>query len=67
MRKASIFPRLNSNEAQQPIAIWRWALRLADALDKLDKLVELAELDLTGKAGHTVKVKADESGFELVP
>lgn len=67
MRVASIFPRLNSAEAASPEAVWQWARRLVEALDKLERVVQLAELDLTGKSGYTVKVKADESGFELVP
>lgn len=56
------FTPLRSNEDT-----WPWAKRLVNDLNKLRRVWDLADMDLTGKAGYTLKVKADESGFELVP
>lgn len=64
---ADQFNHISSSEAGSPIGVWNWAKRLVDDLNKLGRVWELAQMDLTGKGGHTVKVKADESGFELVP
>lgn len=43
-----------------------WARSLVDKLNRFQRLWDLANMDLTGQAGKTVKVKADETGFELV-
>jgi hypothetical protein len=45
---------------------FHWAQKLVDDLNRLQRLWDLANMDLTGQAGKTVKVKADETGFELV-
>lgn len=60
------FPYMSSVEAETPTGNWGWAKRLIDELNKLRRLWELADMDLTGQGGKTVKVKADETGFELV-
>jgi hypothetical protein len=64
---AAKFTYLRSDEPAHPTRVWQWAKRLVDDLNKLRRLWDLAEADLTGKGGMTVKVKADESGFEIVP
>lgn len=64
---AERLPYLTSIEAETPSGVWGWARRFTEELNKMRRLWELADIDLTGKAGYTVKVKADESGFELVP
>lgn len=64
---ADRFNYLSSVEAETPTGIWSWSKRAVDELNKLRRLWELADMDLTGKAGQTVKVNAAETGFELVP
>lgn len=58
---------LSGVEAETSTGIFSWAKRLVEDLNKMRRLWELADMDLTGKAGQTVKVRADENGFELVP
>ncbi len=58
---------MSSVEAETPTGVWGWAKRLVEDLNKMRRLWELADMDLTGKGGQTVKVKVDETGFELVP
>lgn len=60
------FTTLKSDETT-PTGIWSWARRLTNDLNKLRRVWALAELDLTGKAGHTVRVNATETGFEITP
>lgn len=64
---AGQFKHMHSVEAKTPDGIWGWAKRLVDDMNRLGRLWDLANMDLTGKGGQTVKVKADETGFELVP
>lgn len=64
---ADRFGYLSSVEAETPTGTLGWAHRLIDDLNRFRKLWELAELDLTGKAGHTIRVRADENGFEITP
>ena len=64
---ADRFPYLSNVEAETPTGVWSWAKRFIDDLNKIQRLWELADMDLTGKAGYTVVVRADENGFELVP
>jgi hypothetical protein len=64
---AARFTYLNSSAAGNPVGIWNWAKRLISDLERLRRVLDLADLDLTGKAGYKLVVKADESGFELVP
>lgn len=64
---ADRFTHLTSSDVQNPTGVWNWAKRLVYDLNKLKRLWDLADMDLTGKAGNKVVVKADESGFELVP
>jgi hypothetical protein len=64
---AERFQYISSVEAETATGIWGWSKRLIEDLNKLRRLWELADMDLTGKAGQTVKVKTDETGFELVP
>lgn len=64
---ADRFDFLSSVEAETPTGVWNWAKRLIAELNKLGRVWELASMDLTGHGGDTVKVKADETGFELVP
>lgn len=54
-------PYLRSDED-----VHNWAKRLIGRLNKFQRLWDLANIDLTGQAGKTVKVKTDETGFELV-
>ena len=61
------FDHLSSVEAETPTGVWNWAKHLVEDLNKFRKLWDLANMDLTGKAGQTVKVRADENGFEIVP
>lgn len=63
---ADRFYYLSSVEAETPTGVHAWARRFVDDLNKLKRLWELADMDLTGKAGLTVKVRADENGFEIV-
>lgn len=67
MLRGEKFEYLRETEASSPTGVFQWARRFVDDLNKLRRLWELAELDLTGKAGYTVVVNADETGFELVP
>jgi hypothetical protein len=64
---ANRFEHLHSIEAETAGGTWNWAKRLIDELNRLGRVWELANLDLTGKAGYSVVVRADENGFELVP
>lgn len=64
---AERFSPMTSNDAQTPQGIFKWAQRFIDDLNRLRRLWELADMDLTGKAGQKVVVNADETGFELVP
>lgn len=64
---ADKFQTLKSIEAQNSLGIWNWARRLTEDLNKLRRVWALADLDLTGKAGHTIKVNADETGFDITP
>lgn len=60
-------PRFEYMPSDDRQTLFAWARRIVDRLNSLNRLWELAEMDLTGKAGYTVKVRADENGFELVP
>lgn len=53
-------------EENDPRNLWAWAQRLVEDLNRFQRIWELASMDLTGQGGKTVKVKADETGFELV-
>lgn len=64
---AERFPFLSSVEAETPTGVWGWAKKIIEELNKLQRLYELADMDLTGKAGKNVRVKADETGFEIAP
>ena len=64
---ADRFTTLKSSEAGSPIGVWNWAKKLNNDLNKLRRVWALADLDLRGKAGHTVIVNADETGFEITP
>lgn len=64
---ADRFQHLTSVESETATGVWGWAKRLIEELNKLGRVWELAQMDLTGKAGYTVVVKGDETGFELVP
>lgn len=64
---ADRFPYLSSIEAETPTGVHGWAKRFADELNKMRRLWELADMDLTGKAGQKIVVRADENGFELIP
>lgn len=64
---ANRFDFMSSVEAETPTGVFGWAKRLVEELNKLGRLWDLANMDLTGKAGHTVVVNADETGFTLVP
>lgn len=61
------FNFLSSVEAETPSGIHGWAKRIVEDLNKFRRLWELANMDLTGKAGEKVVVRADENGFEIVP
>lgn len=61
------FKYLSSVEAETPTGLYSWAKRMVDELNRYKRLWELANMDLTGKAGQFVVVRADENGFELVP
>lgn len=61
------FQALSSIEAETPTGVWNWAKRLTDALNRMERIWKLSDLDLTGKAGHTVRVNATEDGFEITP
>lgn len=62
----SEFPFLGSQEAASPNGVWAWAKQLVTALQK-SRINSIDTLDLTGKAGYKLVVRADENGFELVP
>jgi hypothetical protein len=64
---ADRFSYISNVEAETPTGVWSWAKRLVDDLNKLKRLWDLADADLTGKAGYKVVVRADENGFELIP
>jgi hypothetical protein len=61
------FTELKSEEAKAPGGIWNWAKRLTADLHKHKRVLDLNDLDLRGKAGHTVRVNASETGFEITP
>lgn len=61
------FTDLKSEEATNPHSIWSWAKRLVTDLHKHKRVLDLNDLDLRGKAGHTVRVNASETGFEITP
>lgn len=61
------FTDLKSEEAKNPQNIWNWARRLIMDLHKYKRVLDLNELDLRGKAGHTIRVNASETGFEITP
>ncbi len=63
---ADRFSYLSSAEQSQPTGIWGWAKRLVDELNKF-KLFELIDTSLIGQGGRVIKVKANESGYELAP
>lgn len=63
---ADRFPFLRSDEAE-PKSVWSWAYRIVELLNKSKLSASLDDISLKGKAGYTIKVKADESGFEIVP
>jgi hypothetical protein len=64
---ANQFKEMHSAESVSPNGVFNWAQRLVNDLNRLARLWELANMDLTGKAGQKVVVRADENGFELVP
>jgi hypothetical protein len=64
---ADRFDHLSSVEAETSTGVWNWAKRLVTELNRLRRLWELADADLTGKAGYKIVVRADENGYELVP
>ena len=64
---AGRFQLLKTNEAETPMGVWAWAKKLVEDLNKLRKLWDLADANLTGKGLHTIRVKADETGFEITP
>lgn len=64
---ADRFESLSSIEAETPTGVWNWAKRFIDRMNNLERIWKLSELDLTGKAGHTVRVNATEDGFEITP
>lgn len=66
MLRSEQFEYLREGETT-PLGIFQWARKLVDDLNKLRRLWELAEMDLTGKAGYKVVVNATETGFTLVP
>jgi hypothetical protein len=61
------FTDLKSEEAQNAHGVWNWAKRLVADLHKHKKVLDINDLDLRGKAGHTVRVNATETGFEITP
>jgi len=61
------FTDLKSEEAKSPNGVWQWAKRLLVDLHKHKKVLDIADLDLRGKAGHTIRVNATETGFEITP
>lgn len=64
---ADRFTSLKSDQAGSPAGTWSWARRLTNDLNKLRRVWALADLDLRGKAGHTLIVNADETGFDITP
>lgn len=64
---ADRFDSLSSVEAETPTGTWNWAKRFVDRMNNFERIWKLADLDLTGKAGHTVRVNATEDGFEITP
>jgi hypothetical protein len=61
------FTDLKSEEAKTPVGVWHWAKSLLNDLHKHKKVFDLNDLDLRGKAGHTIRVNATETGFEITP
>lgn len=61
------FTDLKSEDVKSPHQIWNWAKRLTDDLRKHKRVLDLNDLDLRGKAGHTIRVNASETGFEITP
>jgi hypothetical protein len=61
------FTDLKTEEAKSPTSLWHWAKRLVSDLHRHKKVFDLNDLDLRGKAGHTIRVNASETGFEITP
>ena len=61
---ANRFPYLSGNDLSQPQGVWGWAKRLVDELNNR-RIADVAVMSLVGNAGKVIKVKADESGYEL--
>lgn len=64
---ADRFKFMSSVESETPTGVYGWAKRLVEELNRYRRLWELATMDMSGKAGYKVVVRADENGFELVP